>query len=82
MQLARKIKPDLIILDVYLPVIDGDEVAKVIKKDEELKHIPIILISATTKTLAERAKDCGAVDWLTKAFEPEDLIGKIKKIIG
>ncbi len=48
LDLARQIMPDLIILDVYLPVINGDDVAKILKKDDELKHIPIILISAST----------------------------------
>jgi CheY-like chemotaxis protein len=80
--LARQIIPDLIILDVYLPVINGDDVAKILKKDDELKHIPIILISATTKTLEERAMESGADAYLAKPFEPEELIGMVKKILG
>lgn len=80
--LARQIIPDLIILDVYLPVINGDEVAKILKKDDELKHIPIILISATTKTLDERAAESGADAYLAKPFDPEELVGMVKKILG
>jgi len=82
LDLARQIIPDLIILDVYLPIINGDDVAKILKKDDELKHIPIILISATTKSLEERARNSGADGYLRKTFEPEELIGMIKKIIG
>ena len=82
LDLARRIIPDLIILDIYLPLINGDEVAKRLKKDDGLKHIPIILISATTRSLAERTKDSGACGYLTKPFEPEELVGVAKKILG
>ncbi len=82
LDLARQIIPDLIILDVYLPVINGDDVAKILKRDNELKHIPIILISATAKTLEERAMESGADAYLSKPFEPEELIGIVKKILG
>jgi len=81
LDMARRVIPDLIILDVYLPIINGDDVARILKKDDKLKHIPIILISATTKTLDERARECGADGFLTKPFEPEELIGIIRKIL-
>jgi CheY-like chemotaxis protein len=67
---------------VYLPTIDGDEIAKILKKDDALKHIPVILISANTNTLDERTRGCGAVGYLAKPFEPEELIGVVKKITG
>jgi CheY-like chemotaxis protein len=82
LELARQIIPDLIILDVYLPVIGGDDVAQILKRDDELKHIPIILISATIRTLNERARESGADAYLAKPFEPEELIGKVKNILG
>jgi CheY-like chemotaxis protein len=82
LDLARQIIPDLIILDVYLPVINGDEVTKILKKDDGLKHIPIILISATTETLKERAMESGANGYIVEPFEPEELISMVKKILG
>ena len=82
LDLARQIMPDLIILDVYLPGINGDGVAKILKKDDELKHIPIILISASTRILDEKAWGSGADAYLRKPFEPEELIGMVKKILG
>jgi CheY-like chemotaxis protein len=82
LDIARRVIPDLIILDVYLPVLDGDDVAKILKKDDELKHIPIILISATTMTLEERARDCGANGYLAKPFDPEELIAIVEKTLG
>jgi len=82
LELARQIIPDLIILDVYLPVIKGDDVAQILKRDDRLKYIPIILISATTRSLNERARESGADAYLTKPFEPEQLIGMVKNILG
>jgi CheY-like chemotaxis protein len=82
LDIARRVIPDLIILDVYLPVLNGDEVAKILKKDDKLKHIPVILISATTGTLEERTAESGADAYLTKPFEPEELIDMVKKILG
>ena len=82
LDLARQMIPDLIILDVYLPDMNGDDVARILKEDKKMKHIPIILISATAASVAERAKDCGAEDYLGKPFEPEELLDKVKKVLG
>lgn len=60
---------------------DGDEVAKILKKDEALKSVPIILMSATTKILTQRARESGVDGWLTKPFESNDLIAKIQKLL-
>ena len=81
LDLARQMSPDLAILDVYLPDINGDDLARIFKKDNTLKQIPIILISATVKTVAERAQGCGAEGHITKPFEPEDLIRIARDIL-
>ena len=81
LDLARQHIPDLIILDVYLPVMNGDDAAKILKKDDQLKHIPILLISATTKQMAEKVQESQANDYLTKPFEPEELFKKIEGLI-
>jgi len=73
--------PDLMILDVYLPQMKGDEVAKIFKKDRKLKNIPIILISADSGTLERRARESGADGYLAKGFEPAELVAMIKKHI-
>jgi CheY-like chemotaxis protein len=82
LEIARRVIPDLIIIDVYLPGLNGDEVTMMLKKDNALKHIPVILISATTRTLDLKAKECGADGYIIKPFEPEELIGMVKKILG
>lgn len=79
LDLARQIMPDLILLDVFLPKLDGDEAAKILKKDESLKHIPIILISAVVETLEEKFRESGADGYLFKPFETEELVGMIEK---
>ncbi|MFH1208978.1 MAG: response regulator [Candidatus Omnitrophota bacterium] len=82
LDLARQKIPDLILLDALLPVMNGDEVAKILKKDEKTKNIPIILISADAKFLEEKFAACGADAHLTKPFKSADLIALIKKYIS
>ncbi|QSZ41462.1 diguanylate cyclase [Sulfurimonas aquatica] len=72
-------KPDLILLDVMMPGIDGYETCEMIKEDPELKQIPIIFLSA--KSQAEdkvKAFTLGAVDYLVKPFETIEVIARIK----
>lgn len=82
LDLARQMMPDLIILDVYLPDINGDDIARTLKRDKKLMDIPVILISATVTSVASRAEDCGAVGSIAKPFEPEDLVGMVKKVLS
>ena len=81
LDLARQMVPDLIVLDIYLPDINGDDVTRILKKDKKLKDIPVILISATATSVAQRAEECGATGYITKPFEPEELIGMVRKIL-
>jgi CheY-like chemotaxis protein len=81
--LIRKHRPDLILLDYLMPVIDGEEVSRRIRKDEQLKDIPIIIITASqAKHFSHFLEESKINDFLIKPFQIEDLINKIKKIIG
>lgn len=82
LDLAQQIVPDLIILDVNLPTLHGDKVAAILKKEEKFKNVPMILISATAISLDKVAADCFADDYFTKPIEPEELLKKIKQLIG
>jgi len=82
LDLTRTKSPDLIVLDVFLPGMKGDEVTTILKKDENLKHIPIILISADIETLEGRALASGANDYLAKGFGTGELVAMVKKHIG
>lgn len=73
-------KPDLVLLDLILPSIDGFEVLSQIKKEESLKSIPVIILSNLgQKEEVEKGLKLGAVDYLIKAhFTPGEIIEKIK----
>ncbi|HWW39607.1 response regulator [Pedobacter sp.] len=68
--------PDLLLLDIWMSGTDGRDVCKVLKKQEDTKNIPIIMISASTE-LERSAKEAGADDFLEKPFDMEVLLGKI-----
>ena len=75
-------KPDLILLDLALPLLSGDEVGKKIKNDEDLRHIPIILFSAGSDSItAEKAKELGANDYIVKPFGSDELTSKVEKML-
>ena len=84
LDLIGKIKPDLILLDLRLPVLDGFQVCQKVKADENLKAIPIIIFTASSmgENIDSRYKEVGADDYLIKPFEPEVLLEKIRKLIG
>lgn len=74
--------PDLILLDLLLPKIQGQEICKRLKSDNKFKHIPIIVFTASITRISEKTREMGADDYILKPFEPEDLLFKIKKFIG
>jgi len=80
--LLQKDIPDLILLDLLLPGMQGEEVCKKLKADANLKHIPVILFTASASDISKVAKEVGAADYIMKPSEPEDLLSKIKKFIG
>ena len=77
--LALRLMPDLMILDVNLPRMNGDEVARIFKNDEKMKHIPVVLISSVTEGLKEKAEKSGADAYLSKPFELEEFVALVKK---
>ena len=78
----RKNMPDLILLDLLLPKMRGEDVCKKIKSDVSTRNIPIILFTASASDLSLVAKDVGADDYVMKPYETEELVQKIKNIIG
>ncbi|MDP3995741.1 MAG: response regulator [bacterium] len=77
-------KPDLVLLDLILPGIDGFEVLARAKEEPEVIKIPVIILSNLgQKEDVEKGINLGAVDYLVKAhFTPGEIIEKIKKILG
>jgi formate hydrogenlyase transcriptional activator len=76
--LAARARPDLILLDVRMPGIDGHEACRRLKASEATRRIPVIVLTALTETSDKvRAFREGAVDYLTKPFETEELLARV-----
>ena len=83
LSLARRLKPDLIILDVMLPEIDGYKISRLLKFDERYKAIPIIMLTARTQEEDKLlGKETGADAYLVKGQKPEILIDQIKNFLS
>jgi DNA-binding response OmpR family regulator len=79
---ARNDAPNLILLDLMLPKMNGYEVCQLLKYDEKYKHIPIIMLTARTQeTDRNMGKETGADEYVTKPFEFDFLIGRIKNYL-
>ena len=79
---ARMKKPDLIILDLMLPKIDGYKVCRMLKFDDKYKNIPIILFTARAQDSDKKVgKEVGADAYITKPFEPSVLLDKIRELL-
>jgi len=76
---ARKENPDLILLDLMLPKLDGYKVCRLLKFDERYKHIPVLMLTAK---IQEKDKstgmETGANEYITKPFEMDELMKKVK----
>ncbi len=78
---ARAERPDVILLDVMMPGLDGWRVAEELLDDERTKHIPIVFLTARAE-LRDRARgiDLGGVDYVTKPFNPIDLAPLVREL--
>ena len=75
-------KPDLIILDLMLPKLNGWEVCRRLREDEELKEMPVVMLSARGELDDKlRGFNVGADDYITKPFSPKELVARVKRIL-
>lgn len=82
-EMANELMPDLILLDIMMPDIDGYQVCSQIKANEKTSNIPIIFISALESQFDKiRAFKCGAVDYVSKPIQREELIARVKTHIA
>ena len=81
-QLERQ-KPDLIVLDIMMPQMDGWEVLKLLRVDDETAHVPVAMLSARTEA-KDRVQGLqeGAIDYICKPFSLQELLGKIETIFS
>ncbi len=80
---ARGQAPDLILLDVMLPRLDGYKVARMLKFDENFRHIPIIMLTAKVQEKdRQTGLEMGVDDYITKPFDTGALLEKVKAILA
>ena len=82
LDLVEEEKPDLILLDIMMPDIDGYEVCRQIKSDESTQHCKIIFMSAKSKTAdIQKGLDLGASLYITKPFSTRNLMKQVKQLM-
>jgi len=80
---AAEHKPDLVVLDIMMPRMDGYETCRRLKGDEATRHIPVILLSAKGRNVDQKMGfEVGADDYITKPFSPRKLVERINAILN
>jgi CheY-like chemotaxis protein len=81
-QIAQAEQPDLIILDIMMPRMDGYEACERLKSLDETRDIPVVFLSAKAQQSdIQRGKAFGVADYLTKPFDPNDLIDVLDRLL-
>jgi two-component system, cell cycle response regulator DivK len=80
---ADELRPDLILMDFGMPVMDGWEATRTIKAKPALRHIPIIAVTSHAMVGdEEKARDAGCDDYMAKPIDEDELLAKIRQFIG
>jgi two-component system alkaline phosphatase synthesis response regulator PhoP len=83
MEMARSEHPDLVLVDVMMPGIDGYEVCRRLKQDPETAEIPVVMLTAKTQVSERKAgMDAGATGYVNKPFAPKDLVAQVHGFLG
>jgi CheY-like chemotaxis protein len=83
LEVAAKENPDLIILDIMMPRLDGYQTCERLKADDSLKDIPVVFLSAKAQQSdIEKGKTYGVADYLTKPFDPDVLVETIERLLA
>jgi len=82
LEIATQQNPDLILLDLFLPIFDGTVVGKRLKTSDAFKHIPIILLTASADNIEEKRDECMADDYILKPFDYKELLEKLSKFLS
>ncbi|MCW3491196.1 response regulator transcription factor [Dethiobacter alkaliphilus] len=76
-------KPALVLLDLVMPKLNGLDALQIMKENEEMKDIPVIVLSARAQEEdIQRAMDLGANDYMAKPFRPDELLAVIDRVLG
>ena len=82
LRLAKEIIPDLMILDVMMPKINGFKISRLLKFDNKYKNIPILMVTARTQEEDKLiGEETGADEYITKPFELDDIVKRVDKYL-
>jgi CheY-like chemotaxis protein len=82
-EIATAERPDLVILDIMMPRLDGYQTAERLKSQDETKEIPVVFVSAKAQQSdIDKGKSYGVADYLTKPFDPTDLLEIVERLVG
>jgi two-component system cell cycle response regulator len=82
LEMARNLKPDVILLDIMMPGMDGFEVCQLLKSDYEVMDIPVIMVTAKTEgNDLKNAFEIGAVDYIKKPFDDLEVVARINSVL-
>jgi DNA-binding response OmpR family regulator len=83
LELATERTPDLMVLDVMMPKLDGYELTRRVRAEQSLRAIPVILLTARSQaTDVDRGFEVGADDYLKKPFNPDELVARVRAVLG
>jgi two-component system, cell cycle response regulator DivK len=80
---AETLRPDLILMDIQLPVLDGYEAARLIKSNPLLRHIPIVAVTSYALSGDDaKAFEAGCDAYISKPFSPRQLLSKVRELLA
>ena len=83
LEIARRVKPDAILVDFVMPIMNGHTFCKLLREDKEMENVPLILISSKGEAVGEAfEKEFGVIHYFSKPFEPDDLVKKLEEVLG
>ena len=81
--LAESFRPDLVLLDVMMPVLNGYEVCQRLKSDPKLRHVRVLILSAKGRDVeVAKGRELGADGYITKPFSTRELVSKVRALLG
>jgi two-component system, OmpR family, alkaline phosphatase synthesis response regulator PhoP len=81
--LAASFRPDLVVLDVMMPVLNGYEVCQRLKSDPDLRHVRVLMLSAKGRDVeVAKGRELGADGYITKPFSTRELVSKVRELLG
>lgn len=80
--IASNAAPDMALLDVMLPYVDGFELVRQIRERDGWSHVPVLMLTAkNTESDTVRALDAGADDFIVKPFQPNELLARVRRVL-